>query len=297
MKDVHIARLAGAQFNRVSRAQLSSLGLSDRAIEHRVASGRLVIVHRGVFAVAPVLTHDNWGRWMAATLTAPGTILSHASAAAAWGMLSASGDVETVTRLGCGGPRRHEGVLVFRSMTLDGDRDSLHGIPITTPQRTLIDIAAHSSSRAVARALREAVRLQRTSIGDVADRLGARRGRRGSRRLGAAIARYSGLPVERARSGSEVRALEVLRDAGRPLPRLNVRIAGEEADLSWWRARLIIEIDGGPFHLDVGADARKQERWESAGWTVRRIAADVVYERPERLIALSPSPNVPRSPS
>ena len=48
------------------------------------------------------------------------------------------------------------------------------------------------------------------------------------------------------RSGAEVRALEVLRAAGRPLPRLNVRIAGEEADLSWSRQRLIVEARSSP---------------------------------------------------
>src|SRR5215210_7297685 len=84
-------------------------------------------------------------------------------------------------------------------------------------------------------------------------------------------------------------ALEVLRAAGRGLPRLNARIAGEEADLSWPDARVIIEIDGGPFHLDRGEDARKQRRWERAGWIVRRIPSDEVYDRPERLLEVAPS--------
>src|SRR4029079_10619561 len=85
----------------------------------------------------------------------------------------------------------------------------------------------------------------------------------GTRRLAKTLARYSGLPLERARSGAEVRALEILREARRPMPRLNYRIAGEEADLSWPAERLIIEIDGGPFHLDIGEDARKQAIWEA----------------------------------
>ena len=106
------------------------------------------------------------------------------------------------------------------------------------------------------------------------------------------VARYSGLPLERARSGAEIRALEILRDANRPLPRLNVRIAGEEADLSWPTNMLIVEIDGRPFHLDVGEDARKQSAWEDAGWTVRRIPSEDVYEQPERLLGLAPAPNV-----
>jgi hypothetical protein len=156
----------------------------------------------------------------------------------------------------------------------------------------LLDFAASANDRALARAVREAVRLGLTSLPAVSDCLLRHRGRRGTRRVARTIARYSGLPLERARSGAEVRALELIRDAGRRVPRLNVRIAGEEADLSWASLRLIIEIDGGPFHLDAGEDARKQARWEGAGWTVRRVDADDVYDSPHRLFALLPA-NVP----
>lgn len=288
MWDARIARLAGAQFNRVSRAQLLELGMSVEAIAHRLAAGRLVIVEQGVFAIAPVLADDDWGRWMAATLTAPGSVLSHVSAAAAWGIVSLPRRLESVTRPGSGGPRRHGGVLAFRSSTLRDDVTTLREIPITSVSRTLLDLARKVGDRTLARAVREAIRLELTTLPALGDRLGDYRGRRGSGRLARTVARYAGLPLERARSGAEVRALEILRGAGRPMPRLNVRIAGEEADLSWPSQRRIIEIDGGPFHLDVGEDARKQSAWEAAGWTVRRIASDDVYERPDRLLALAP---------
>ncbi len=52
-------------------------------------------------------------------------------------------------------------------------------------------------------------------------------------------------------------------------------------------ARLIIEIDGGPFHLDVGEDARKQAVWEARmdcpPHPVRRR-----LDHPEHLLALAP---------
>jgi hypothetical protein len=294
MRDARVAQLAGRQFNRVSRRQLFDLGLSDAAIARRVATGRLVIVEEGVFAVAPVLEHDDWGRWMGATLTAPGSVLSRQSAAAARGIWSLPREFETITRPGSGGPRRHGGVFVFRSSTLAGECEVLRGIPITSVPRTLLDLAGGVSQRALARALREAVRLELTTIDAVADRLGHYRRRRGTHRLAVAIARYTGLPLERARSGAEVRALEVLRTAGRPLPRLNVPVAGEEADLSWPDRRLIIEIDGGPFHLDVGEDARKEACWKAAGWAVRRVSSDDVYEHPQRLLELAPPSNVPQ---
>jgi hypothetical protein len=291
-----MAKLAGRQFNRVSRLQLVELGLSDAAIAHRVAAGRLVAVEQGVFAFAPVLEHDDWGRWMGATLSAPGTILSLASAGAAWGISSLRRQFETVTRPGSGGPRRHGGLLVFRSSTLKGDCTVLRGVPITTVERTLLDLARGMSERALARALREAIRLHLTTMAAVGDSLGRYHGRRGARRLAIAVARYAGLPVERARSGAEIRAMEVLRATRRPLPRLNVRVAGEEADLSWPDLRLIVEIDGAPFHLDAGEDARKLAAWKAGGWTVHRVASEDVYDRPERLLALTPAPNVPEAP-
>jgi len=294
MWDAEIARLAGARFNRVARTQLLDLGLARSTIARRVAAGRLVAVEEGVFAVPPVLEHDEWGRWMAATLTAPGSVLSHLSAAAAWGIWTLARAFETITRPGNGGPRRHGGVMVHRSSTLAGECELLRGIPITSPARTLLDLATlRISQRALARAVREAIRLELTSIEAIAACLGRYPRRRGVRRLRLVIARYSGLPLARARSGAEVRAMEILRTANRPLPNLNVRIAGEEADLSWPHRRLIIEIDGGPFHLDIGEDARKEACWTRAGWRVRRLPSDDVYERPGRLLTLAPPPNVP----
>lgn len=295
MRDVRIAEKAGRQFNRISWSQLRGLGLSEAAIRHRIAAGRLVIVERGVLAVAPVNPEDDWGKWMGAVLTHPRSSLSHLSAAAARGFWSLPREHETITRPGSGGPRMHGGVLVHRSETLDGNTAWLRGLPLTTTPRTLLDIAAHESPAALARSVREAVRLKRTSLREIADLLGANRGRRGAARLAATIARYRGLPLERARSGAEVRAMEILSAAGRPLPNLNFRIAGEEADLSWPRHRLIIEIDGGPFHLDRGEDARKQAAWEGAGWSVRRIPSDAVYEHPALLLDLAPTSNVPHT--
>jgi very-short-patch-repair endonuclease len=65
--------------------------------------------------------------------------------------------------------------------------------------------------------------------------------------------------------------------------------------LSWKKHRLIVEIDGRPFHQDVGEDARKEAAWRAAGWRVMRVDADDVYERPSRLLGLAPTANVPRT--
>lgn len=288
MGDDLLIEHAARQFNRLARAQLREAGLSATTIKRRVAEGRLVIVEHGVHAIAPALEHDRWGAWIGATLTHPGTVLSHISAAVAWELLSFESELITVTRAGSGGPRRHGTLIVHRSDELDSDVTTLNGIPITTVARTLIDIAGLVSDRALARAVREAVRLEHITLHQLGDAIGRFRGRRGVRKLAATVARYANLPLQRARSGAEIKALEVLRDGGRPLPRLNIHLAGEEADLTWSRPRLIVEIDGGPFHLDAGEDARKEKAWRDAGWTVRRLPSDDVYDRPWRLLDLAP---------
>ncbi len=288
MRDERLIELAARQFNRLSRQQLLELGIGQRAIERRVTSGRLAIVDRGVYAIPPVLDHDVWGPRMAAILTAPDTVLSHGSAGAAGGFWKHHLPFETVTRPGNGGPRRHGGVRVYRSTVLADDCTAIRGIPCTTVPRTVLDLGRVVGMRSLATAVREAVRLELTTVHALADCVGRHHRRPGTRRLAGVLARYSGLPIERARSGAEVRAMEILRNAGRPLPELNARLAGEEADLSWGSLRLIIEIDGAPFHLDVGEDARKQAAWESHAWAVRRLPAEDVYERPDRLLSLAP---------
>lgn len=287
MKDEELHALAARQHNRFSRAQLEELGLSRKAIEHQLRSGRMIRVIEGVFAFPPIIDSDH-GRWATATLSAPETYLNRLSAACAWGVLDRRAGYETVVRHGNGGPRRLEGIVVYRSTALARDTTRFQGIPITTMPRTLVDLACFVSEKALARALRESIRLERTTMWELGNHLGRSKGRRGCTRLAQALARYRGLPLERARSGAEIRALEVLRGAGRRMPRLNVHVAGQEADLSWPGETLIIEIDGGPFHQDVGEDARKEAAWRGAGWCVERIPSDDIYERPWKLLGLVP---------
>lgn len=281
--------LARRQQRCLARWQLLALGYNSRGVENLLETGVLERWFDGVYGVAPVLRDDPRARWMAATLTAPETFLAGASAAAAWGFGRDPRAFVVVTRPGNAGPRRNDGVLIRRSATLAGNTTVLHGIPITTPERTLIDLAPFLSRRGLARSLREAIRVRATTPVAVLAALGRHPRARGSRLLREVALRYVGLPIERARSDAEALALVVLREAGRPEPRLNVRVAGEEADLSWADWRLIVELDGPQFHLDAADDLRKQAVWEGAGWTVLRLPTDDLYADPGVLLGLVPA--------
>jgi very-short-patch-repair endonuclease len=287
-----LIKLASKQHRCVAWRQLRALGYSYEAVLHRVAAGRLVRVFDGVFAVAPLLDEQRT-RWMAATLTTPDSVLSHASAGTAWGFRPFNAQFEIVTRPGSGGLRRLDDVLVCRSRNIEAT--TLRGIPITTPERTLIDLAPQLDDRALARAVREAIRRKTTTPSELFIALARHRGRRGTRQLHATVSRYAGLPLYRTKSDAEALALEHLRDAGHPPQDNNKEIAGEEADLIWHEHRLIVELDGPQFHLDASEDLRKQRIWEAAGWRVRRLPTDDVYLHPERLLALAP--NFPHRPA
>jgi Transcriptional regulator, AbiEi antitoxin len=154
--DRKIAALAGAQHGVASRAQLTNLGLTRNEIDNRTASGRLHVVHRGVYAVGHrVMTRE--GRWMAATL-ATGGVLSHFTAAAAWGFARSA--TIHVTVPGDPGRRRRPGVHIHRSRTLTpADTTVHHGIPITEPHRTLADLAQTLNGRPLEHAVNLAERL------------------------------------------------------------------------------------------------------------------------------------------
>jgi hypothetical protein len=289
MRDVRLLELLEGQWNRASLSQIEALGYTRLDMSRWVAAGRLRAVHEGVFAGRPFLD-DQRGRWMAATLTAPESYLSHASSAALHGFWDRRREIETVTRPGNGGPRFIDGLFVYRSVTLAGHTTIVDGIATTTPERAIIEMAPYLDDSGLARAVREAMRMKRTSAAELLGAVDNHARRRGTRRVLRVLARYAGLPVSKARSGAEIRALMVLRDAGRRLPRLNEKIAQEEADLSWLAEKLIIEIDGGPFHQDVGEDRRKEAVWRGAGWTVLRLPSDAVYNAPEQLLALAPPP-------
>lgn len=287
-----LARLLARQEGVVARWQLLALGWSVDAIRHFV-SGLRVIGH-GVYLTGHArITQEQ--RWWAAALSGPATALAGHSAGAAWGMRQGDSREEVVVRPGSGGPRRIGRVLIVRSKTLAGDVTRLRGMPITTPERTIADLARGLSAKATAKLVREGVRVKRTTMRELQAYLVTCPRRRGTAALRGYVDRCIRLPFDRCRSDAEAYGLEVLDAARLTIPGVNEEIAGEEADFSWPDQRLIIEIDGPDFHLFAEEDARKTAIWRAARWTVRRIPSDRVFDAPAELIALARAGGVGRT--
>lgn len=274
------ASIAASQHGVVARSQLRDAGLSERQIDLAVAARRVRFVHRGVLqlGVGP-LTPD--GVWRAATLAAGrGAVLSHRSAASAWELLpAASTEVEVSI------PRRsavrRPGLRVHRHPGLRADEaTALRGIPITTPARTLLDLAASLPDGRVRRVVKQSELAGRFDLRAV-DRLMQRHPRhRGTSRLRAVLASWSTPPT--TRSELEVAFVALCHREGFPAPTMNASVAGYEVDATFVPWSLAVELDGRAFHTGLAAwedDHQRRADLVVAGWrfialTHRQVTAD-----------------------
>jgi very-short-patch-repair endonuclease/predicted transcriptional regulator of viral defense system len=281
MTDRLIAGLAERQHGVVARAQLLELRIGPRAIDHRLAVGRLYALHRGVFAVGHRVIGAE-GRWMAAVLAAgDGAALSHRSAGALW-MLRPDGrriDV-TVPRQ----RRARRGVTLHVASLQEDERTVRRGIPVTTAARTLLDLAAVVPRHALERAVHEA-EVQRlgdaTPLPELVER---HRGRRGVARLRAVL----DVGAQHTRSDLEARFLALLDDHGLPRPATNVVVEGLEVDCLWRDARLVAELDGHAVHATRRAfegDRARDRALLAAGLRVVRVTWRQVRDEPGALAA------------
>jgi len=172
-------------------------------------------------------------------------------------------------------------VRVHRTRTLTSrDRRSHHGISITSPARTLLDLADVLGDAALARAFNEARVMGRVTRAE----LGALLDRSPGRRVGVLqplIAR----PAAATRSAFEDAFLAFVERYGLPRPEVNRRIAGYEVDMVWLAQRVIIELDGRAYHDDYRAFERDRDKdldLASAGFVVGRMTWRRLHQQPER---------------
>jgi hypothetical protein len=151
------ARLAATQQGRVTRAQLTGLGFTREAIAHRLKTGRLHRVRHGVYAVGHLAAMPLGDEVAALLSCGDGAVLSHRSAAKVWELPVPADPLIDVTVIGraCGG--RH-GVRLHRVPFLDAvDLRHHHGIALTAPARTILDLAADLTIVELERVIAEAL--------------------------------------------------------------------------------------------------------------------------------------------
>ena len=283
-----IARAAGEQWGVLSLQELLECGIPEDSVGIRVRSGRLHRVQRGVYAVGhPNLVLE--GRFLAAVKACGrGAVLSHLSAAVLWGLVDWDPRLIEVT-VADTTPRAHEGLRVHRTRTLDArDLTRRELVPVTTPARTIVDLAALLDYRALRRAVREAQSLRRVNFAQLAEAIG-----RAGRRPGAAkLRRIIATGPAPTRSELEDVVLDLILRGGFEHPQVNVPLvlSGRRVipDFRWPEHRLVVEADGAAWHdsrLAREDDAERQALLESHGERVVRVTWKQAIARPGQTLA------------
>jgi hypothetical protein len=267
-----LAEAAGIQRGMIHRSQLISLGITRGSIAHRVRTGTLHPVFPSVWAVGhPALTPE--ALETAALLYAGAdTVLSHASAGAVWRLVDRPEEVQVTV---AGRRVRHRAALrVHRVAVLDArDVRLRHGIPVTSPARTMIDLAGSlDDDLEIERALAELRVLGLARDAELRAAMDRCPGRAGVARLRALL--DAERPPALTRSEAERRMLALCDRAGLPRPVVGARPCGFPVDFLWPQTRLVVEVDGLAFHGHRRAfetDRRRDQILVAAGYRVVRV--------------------------
>lgn len=272
-------RLARRQHGVVARRQLLRLGFTKGGIEHRLRTGRLHLIRRGIYAVGRQdLIRE--GRWMAAVLVCgPESVLSHRSAAALWGFGKEHPDHIDVS-VSRASEARQRGIRCHRRPTLPASEVTTRlDIPLTRPVRTFLDLTTVAGPKTVERAINEADKLDVIDADALRRALDDHTGESGVRPLRRILDRHTF-----RLSDDELERLfrPIAVAAGLSVPLTKQMLNGFEVDFFWPELGLVVETDGWRYHrtpLTQTRDALRDQTHTAAGLTALRFShSQVKYE-------------------
>lgn len=207
---------------------------------------------------------------MAAVLAAgPEAVLSHRAAGALWRLVPPETGPVDVTVPTSAGRRSRRALSIHRTSPFDARDITRHlNIPVTTPARTLVDLAALLPRRRLERAIDEAERLKLCDLASLQAALEANRGRPGTAALAAVLAVHR-IGSTLTRSELEERFLGLCRRHTLPQPEVNVRLLDYVVDFLWRDANVVVEVDGHQGHGTRRAfqeDRTRDARLTAAGY-------------------------------
>jgi very-short-patch-repair endonuclease len=275
--DALIGGMAARQRGVVARRQLLRAGVTRDEIDWRVAAGRLIPLHRGVYAVGhKAVTWE--GRAVAALLAAGApAALSHRAAAVAYEMLPADDRPIDVTVIGRQ-PRGKAGVAIHSAKELTVVRR--RGLPVTEPARTLLDLATSLPSAVLELAYAEAQVRRLVTPQDIRAKFDKHRGAPALRRILDT--------TEPTRSAIERRLVRLVKQAGLPRPKYNAPLHGYEVDALWEAQRLVVETDGWAAHghrLAFARDRARDADLTARGYAVLRFTWRQIVDHPDVVAA------------
>ncbi len=217
---------------------------------------------------------------------ADAAVLSHRSAAWSWDLVPSPARAEVTTFAESRSTAR---IRVHRSRTLrigDDDAEQHDGLPVTTPTRTLVDLADVLTPHALERACHRAELLRLLDAAAIAASLARLPGRR-AHALRDALATLAHADPDVTRSELEERFLLLVTAGGLLPPLVNARVAGHEVDILWPTQRLVAELDGAAAHrtpMAFEGDRRRDASLQVAGYRVVRFTWRQVIREPTAVI-------------
>ena len=267
----------------VTRADLLMLGFSRRGIEHRVATGRLHLISRGLYAVGrrDLTPH---GRWMAAVLVCgEHAMLSHRSAAELWGIgkeWERRIDLTVARSCEIGRP----GLKVRSRPSLPGHSlTHRFRIPVTSPVQTLIDLATELKPLRLERAVNEADVLDLVDPETLRSALAAYVGMPGVKTLRTMLDRHT---FRLSDSDLEILFRPLAVAAGFALPLSKQIVLGFEVDFWFPDHSLVVETDGLRYHRTPSQQARmvrRDQKHTAAGLRVLRFTHWQIAHEPNEV--------------
>lgn len=273
-----IAAVAAKQYGYITRAQLLSLGLGSRAIDYRIRTGWLIPVYAGVYAVGSVNTTPVARAFAAVLACGGGSVLSYGSAATLWGFdkyWDVPFEVTAPT------VRKHKGITAHRSRTLTrADVTRQLGVPVTTPERTVLDVAPRLNDKRLTEVVNGARRAGYVHLDALADVLRRNPTHPGTKRL----LRFVEDPKAPTNSLLEDDFLEFAERYGLPAPVTNTYVLGYEIDVLYPEERVIVELDGWEFHRfrsNFESDRNRDADTLAADFVTVRVTKERIRQNPE----------------
>jgi Transcriptional regulator, AbiEi antitoxin len=272
-----VAGIAERQHGVVARRQLLARGISARQISERLDKGSLIRAFPGVYRVGHAAPSMK-ARYMAAVLACgDGAVLSGRAAARL--IAITGGRVPEPEVLACT-KRRIDGIQTARIRAMDrGDWMTWKGIPVTTPARTLVDLAAAVSASELARAVHQAGVIHGTTPDDVEAVLQRRPTSKGAAALREILHGDGGRTISKL----ERAFIKLLKAHKFPLPRTNRLAGGRLVDCRWPEHKLTVELDSYRYHRSRHAfelDRQRERQAYARGDQFRRYTWGDVVERP-----------------
>jgi hypothetical protein len=289
LADRLIADIGAPQHGAVAIHQLLSEGITQRAIEYRVNSGKLVRVHPGVFVIAGT-GRSEFTEVSACCLWAGG----HGSHRTAAHLLGLPGGRSHPVEVSTNRPVRSGGLVVHRRPPLpECDLTVVDGIPITAPHRTLLDLGAVVGEAVVEMALDDALKKGLVTYAQLRWHLAmvGKRGVRGTAKLRRIL---NARAVEKGRRESPLETLagRLFRNSPLPWPVLQYQVwDGNEhlgrIDFAYPDMTLGIEVLGWDPHsgkLSWEKDLRRRTYLQSRGWLILEFTWDDVTKRRDYVV-------------